>query len=220
MRILLVEDEDRIAAFLEEGLSDHGYEVVRAATGAEAIERALEGVELVVLDLGLPDLDGLDVITTMRESRLQAPIIVLTARGELADRLTGLDRGADDYLVKPFAFDELLARIRAQVRSMERRLPTMLEVGPVSMDLLARQVSVDGRPIELTSREFALLEKFLRAPGAVYTRGQLLSEIWGIDFDPRSNLVDVYVGYLRRKVGPSLIETVRTEGYRLRIDAA
>lgn len=191
MKILLVEDEDRIASFLEEGLSDHGYEVVRAITGAEAVERVRDGIELVVLDLGLPDLDGLDVITTMRASRLQAPIIVLTARGELADRLSGLDRGADDYLVKPFPFDELLARIRAQVRAMERRLPTILEVGAVSMDLLARQVSVDGRPVELTSREFALLEKFLRAPGAVYTRGQLLSEIWGIDFDPRSNLVDV-----------------------------
>jgi two-component system, OmpR family, response regulator len=219
VKILLVEDEERIATFLEEGLADHGYEVVRAATGTQAIVEALDGVELVVLDLGLPDVDGLEVITTLRASKFQAPIIVLTARGELADRLTGLDRGADDYLAKPFAFDELLARIRAQVRAMERRQPTKLEFGPVSMDLLARQVSVDGRPVELTSREFALLEKFLRAPGAVYTRGQLLSDIWGIDFDPRSNLVDVYVGYLRRKVGPSLIETVRAEGYRLRIDA-
>jgi two-component system, OmpR family, response regulator len=216
MKLLLIEDEDRIASFLEHGLVAHGYEVHRVATGAEAIEQGAVGFDLVILDLGLPDMDGLEVIARLRNEGLRAPIIVLTARGDVVDRVEGLDRGADDYLAKPFAFDELLARIRAQVRALERRLPTILEAAGIRMNLISREVAVDGREVELTTREFTLLEKFLRAPGAIYSREQLLEEIWGIDFDPRSNLVDVYVGYLRRKLGRQLIETVRAEGYRLR----
>lgn len=216
MRILLIEDEERIASFLERGLVANGYEVELARSGAEGIELGEAGADLVVIDLGLPDIDGLEVIRTLRHDGLRCPIIVLTARANIEDRVEGLDVGADDYLAKPFAFDELLARIRAQVRALEWRHPIILEAAGIRMNLLEREVTIDDRPVDLTSREFALLEKFLRAPGAVYSREQLLTDIWGIDFDPRSNLVDVYVGYLRRKLGRQLIETVRAEGYRLR----
>jgi DNA-binding response OmpR family regulator len=216
MRILLIEDEERIASFLERGLTANGYEVDLATSGTEGIELGSAGADLVVVDLGLPDIDGLEVIRRLRGTGLRCPIIVLTARSDVADRVQGLDVGADDYLAKPFAFDELLARIRAQVRALEWRHPIILEAAGIRMNLLEREVTIDDKPVDLTSREFALLEKFLRAPGAVYSREQLLTEIWGIDFDPRSNLVDVYVGYLRRKLGRQLIETVRAEGYRLR----
>jgi two-component system, OmpR family, response regulator len=216
MKVLLIEDEERIASFLERGLTANGYEVELATSGAEGIERGSAGADLVVVDLGLPDIDGLEVIRRLRGAGLRCPIIVLTARADVEDRVEGLDIGADDYLAKPFAFDELLARIRAQVRALEWRHPIILQAAGIRMNLLEREVTIDEKPVDLTSREFALLEKFLRAPGAVYSREQLLTEIWGIDFDPRSNLVDVYVGYLRRKLGRQLIETVRTEGYRLR----
>jgi DNA-binding response OmpR family regulator len=216
MKILLIEDEERISSFLERGLVTNGYEVELATSGIEGIELGSAGADLVVVDLGLPDIDGIDVIRRLRAGGLRCPIIVLTARADVADRVEGLDVGADDYLAKPFAFDELLARIRAQVRALEWRHPIILEAAGIRMNLLEREVLIDDRPVDLTSREFALLEMFLRAPGAVYSREQLLTEIWGIDFDPRSNLVDVYVGYLRRKLGRQLIETVRAEGYRLR----
>jgi two-component system, OmpR family, response regulator len=216
MKVLLIEDEERIASFLERGLIANGYQVELATSGTEGIELGTAGADLVVIDLGLPDIDGLEVIRRLRDVGLRCPIIVLTARADVADRVEGLDVGADDYLAKPFAFDELLARIRAQVRALEWRHPIILEAAGIRMNLLEREVTIDDRPVDLTSREFALLEKFLRAPGAVYSREQLLTDIWGIDFDPRSNLVDVYVGYLRRKLGRQLIETVRAEGYRLR----
>jgi DNA-binding response OmpR family regulator len=217
MKVLVVEDEDKIASFIVKGLGGVGYEMEHVATGAEAIQRAPDA-DVIVLDLGLPDLDGIDVIRRIREQDLETQVIVLTARAELADRVQGLEHGADDYLVKPFAFEELLARIRARVRSIEQVERRHLSVDGIRMDLLDRTVSVEGRHVDLSSRQFELLEVFLRSGGAVLTREQLLEQVWGLAFDPGTNVVDVYVGYLRRKIGPDRIETVRNRGYRLRED--
>jgi DNA-binding response OmpR family regulator len=215
MKLLLVEDEDRIASFLEKGLGAHGYAVTRVATGEGALA-ALAGdrPDLVILDLGLPDVDGLEVLRRLRANGRDVPVVVLTARGTVDDRVQGLDVGADDYLSKPFAFEELLARVRARLRP--RNGPaTELRVGDLAVDLLTRDARLGDRSIVLTSREFSLLEEFLRHPRHVLTRQQLLSSVWGLGFDPGSNLVDVYVGYLRRKLGEAAIETVRGVGYRL-----
>jgi DNA-binding response OmpR family regulator len=217
MKVLVVEDEEKIASFIVKGLGGVGYETEHVATGAEAIQRAPDA-DVIVLDLGLPDLDGIDVIRRIREQDLGTQVIVLTARAELADRVHGLEHGADDYLVKPFAFEELLARIRARVRSIEQVERRHLSVDGIRMDLLNRKVSVEGRPVDLSSRQFELLEVFLRSGGAILTREQLLEQVWGLAFDPGTNVVDVYVGYLRRKIGPDRIETVRHRGYRLRED--
>lgn len=217
MKVLVVEDEEKIASFIVKGLGGVGYETEHVATGAEAIRRAPDA-DVIVLDLGLPDLDGIDVIRRIREQDLETQVIVLTARAELADRVHGLEHGADDYLVKPFAFEELLARIRARVWSIEQVERRHLSVDGIRMDLLNRKVSVEGRRVELSSRQFELLEVFLRSGGAVLTREQLLEQVWGLAFDPGTNVVDVYVGYLRRKIGSDRIETVRNRGYRLRED--
>ena len=215
MRLLVVEDEARIAAFLVKGLTAHGYAVDHARTAAEALSLT-EEIEfaLVVLDLRLPDADGLDVLRTLRSRGADLPVVVLTARGDVGDRVEGLELGADDYLTKPFVFDELLARVRARLRG-RRQDQSILAFGRVRLDLRTRRALVDDREIDLTTREFALLETFLRHPGQVLSREQLLSQVWGMDFDPGSNLVDVYVGYLRRKLGESSVETVRGAGYRL-----
>jgi DNA-binding response OmpR family regulator len=215
MKVLVVEDEEKIASFIVKGLSGAGYETERVATGAEAIVRAADA-DVMVLDLGLPDLDGIDVLSRIREQDLETQVIVLTARAELTDRVHGLERGADDYLVKPFAFEELLARIRARVRSLEQVERRHLNADGIRMDLLERKVSVDGRQVDLSARQFDLLEVFLRSGGEVLTRDRLLEQVWGLDFDPGTNIVDVYVGYLRRKIGAQRIETVRNRGYRLR----
>jgi DNA-binding response OmpR family regulator len=217
MKVLVVEDEAKIASFIVKGLVGAGYETEHVATGAEAIQRAPDA-DVIVLDLGLPDLDGIEVIRRIREQDLETQVIVLTARAELADRVQGLEHGADDYLVKPFAFEELLARIRARVRSIEQVERRHLSADGIQMDLLDRKVSVEGRSVDLSSRQFELLEVFLRSGGAVLTREQLLEQVWGLPFDPGTNVVDVYVGYLRRKIGPDRIETVRNRGYRLRED--
>ncbi len=214
MKVLVVEDEAKIASFIVKGLTAAGYEAQHVSTGTEAIAAAPHA-DVVVLDLGLPDVDGVDVLEKMRAGGVEAQVIVLTARGEIADRVDGLERGADDYLTKPFAFEELLARIRARVRTLEQVERRDLAACGIRMDLLERRVSVDGRTVELSARQFGLLEVFLRAPGRVLTREHLLAQVWGIDFDPGTNVVDVYVGYLRRKVGPDRIETVRSQGYRL-----
>jgi DNA-binding response OmpR family regulator len=215
MKVLVVEDEEKIASFIVKGLSGAGYETERVATGAEAIVRAADA-DVMVLDLGLPDLDGIEVLSRIREQDLETQVIVLTARAELTDRVHGLERGADDYLVKPFAFEELLARIRARVRSLEQVERRHLNADGIRMDLLERKVSVDGRQVDLSARQFDLLEVFLRSGGEVLTRDRLLEQVWGLDFDPGTNIVDVYVGYLRRKIGAQRIETVRNRGYRLR----
>lgn len=214
--VLVVEDEERIVSFVRRGLTAAGYVVSSTGSGLEALEMLRGGgVDLVLLDIGLPDLDGLQVVTRMRAAGLDLPVIALTARDSARDLVAGLDGGADDYIPKPFTFDELLARIRARLRDRDRAQPTSLERDGLVLDLLARTVSVDSRVIELPTREFALLEELVRNAGVVLSREQLLSRVWGYDFDPGSNVVDVYVRYLRTKIGAARIETVRGEGYRL-----
>jgi DNA-binding response OmpR family regulator len=215
MKVLVVEDEKKIASFIVKGLAGAGYETEHVATGADAIARAPEA-DVMVLDLGLPDVDGIEVLGRIRERNLETQVIVLTARAELSDRVDGLERGADDYLVKPFAFEELLARIRARVRSLEQVERRHLSADGVRMDLLDRKVSVDGRQVDLSARQFELLEVFIRSQGEVLARDRLLEQVWGLDFDPGTNVVDVYVGYLRKKIGADRIETVRNRGYRLK----
>jgi DNA-binding response OmpR family regulator len=221
VRILLVEDEERIATFLEKGLSAQGYVVERVGTGAEALEVSLgSSIDLVILDLGLPDRDGLEILSYWRRAGASIPIIILTARDRVDDRVEGLNLGADDYLSKPFAFAELLARIRAQIRPRRSLDSSTLRSGEIDMDLLTRKVLIGERVADLSAREFALLEEFLRHPNQVLTREQILSGVWQMQFDVRSNLVDVYVGYLRRKLRTDAIETVRGIGYRLRAEDA
>jgi len=214
--LLIVEDEDRLASFLNKGLRAHGYDVEWVQTGRDALGRLLHpGISLVILDLGLPDLDGLQVLQGLRERGSAVPVLVLSARGRVDDRVTGLNRGADDYLGKPFAFEELLARVRANLRPHPACPPSVLQAGGISIDPLRREVTVDGRAVTLSAREFSLLKAFADHPGQVLSRQELLSMAWDINFDPNTNLVDVYVGYLRRKLGEPTITTVRGAGYRL-----
>jgi DNA-binding response OmpR family regulator len=217
-RILIAEDEDRIASFLEKGLRANGFSTTTVADGRSAASAARDGdFDLVLLDLGLPGQDGLEVLRQVRARGETLPVIVLTARGQVPDRVAGLEGGADDYVTKPFSFEELLARIRVRLRDAGAGAAetTLLRAGGVALDLRTRRASVDGASVELTAREYALLEVFLRHPDQVLSREQLLSHVWGYDFDPGSNVVEVYVRYLRRKLGPDLIETVRGMGYRL-----
>jgi DNA-binding response OmpR family regulator len=222
MRILIVEDEERVASFIAKGLQDAGYQTEVASSGREALERVRGPAEynLVLLDVGLPDVDGFSVLTSIRESDQRIPVMMLTASSDVPSRVKGLDLGADDYLPKPFDFDELLARVRAHLRGRRQETSTLLEAGDLTLDLKTRQAARAGKRVNLTSREFALLEFFLRHPGQVLTRAQLLDGVWGFGFDPGSNVVDVYVGYLRAKLDrpgePSTVETVRGGGYRLR----
>jgi DNA-binding response OmpR family regulator len=217
-RLLIVEDEARIAAFLERGLRAAGYTTTTVASAATAASVARDDAfDLVVLDLGLPDGDGVEVLAALRARGEKLPVLILTARDDVGARVQGLDGGADDYVTKPFHFDELLARIRARLRDAATE-PTSgrLQAGGLELDLHARVV-VDGhRRIELTAREFALAETFFRHPDQVLSREQLLDRVWGYDFDPGSNVVEVYVRYLRRKLGEARIETVRGMGYRFR----
>jgi DNA-binding response OmpR family regulator len=214
--LLVVEDEERLASFLHKGLRAHGYTVEWVQTGQDALGRLLRpGITLVILDLGLPDLDGLDVLEGLRQRGSAVPVLVLSARGRVGDRVTGLNRGADDYLGKPFAFEELLARVRANLRPRPSGSPGTLMAGGICIDPLRREVTVDGRAVSLSAREFALLKAFADHPGQVLSRQELLSMAWDINFDPNTNLVDVYVGYLRRKLGEPTITTIRGAGYRL-----
>jgi DNA-binding response OmpR family regulator len=215
-RVLVVEDEPRIASFLVKGLRAQGHAATVVGTGREALSHArIHVTDLVLLDLGLPDTDGLDVLASLRRFDTRTPVLVLTARDEVADTVAALDAGADDYLSKPFAFEELLARIRVALRGDKADDPTVLWCGDVELDVRSRRVRRDGTSFELTAREYALAEVFFRHPGQVLSRAQLLSHVWGYDYDPESNVVDVYVGYLRRKVGHDRIATVRGMGYRL-----
>lgn len=215
-RVLIVEDEARIAAFVEKGLRANGLTPTVVADGPSGLGHAMSGeFDLVVLDIGLPGMDGFTVLRRLRQAQSQVPVIVLTARDSVTDTVAALEGGADDYMAKPFKFDELLARIRLRLRSDRTPEVTMLTQGPLALDLRTRRASVDNRTIDLSAREFALAEMFLRNPGQVLSREQLLSHVWGYDFDPSSNVVDVYVGYLRRKLGSERIETVRGMGYRL-----
>jgi DNA-binding response OmpR family regulator len=217
-RILIVEDEQRIASFIAKGLRAEGHTTVEVADGAAGLDHALGGdFDLVVLDIGLPSMSGFDVLDQMRAQGSRIPVIVLTARDSVTDTVSALDSGADDYMSKPFRFAELLARVRVRLRQAAESagpLEDVLQVGTVRLDLRTRRASVGGREVELSSREFRLAEIFLRNAGQVLSREQLLDHVWGYDFDPGSNVVDVYVGYLRRKLGASAITTVRGVGYR------
>jgi DNA-binding response OmpR family regulator len=217
VKLLVVEDEERIASFLRKGLTAHGYSVEWASTGAEALRLGTgTDIALVILDLKLPDLDGLEVLAGLRGRGVTIPVLILSARAQVADRIRGLDLGADDYVAKPFAFEELLARIRAQLRSGTAAAVGALRVGGIYLDVLTRAVTIAGRKVTLSEREFSLLRAFVGHPCQVLSRRELLAMAWGMDFDPETNLVDVYVGYLRRKIGQPVIETVRGAGYRLR----
>jgi DNA-binding response OmpR family regulator len=218
MEILVVEDEAGIADFLERGLESEGYGVTVAEDGVTGQRLALDAaVDLVVLDRMLPGRDGLEVLGAIRRAKPSLPVILLTARAEVADRVEGLDLGATDYLTKPFAFEELLARVRALLRRGSERRAPVLRLADLTLDPATRKVERAGRRIELTTREWALLEYFMRNAGRILTRPMLVQHVWGLDFDPESNIVDVYVGYLRRKIdGPQeqkLFHTIRGAGY-------
>jgi len=219
VKLLVVEDEQRVASFLVKGLRANGYGVEWVSTGRDALRRSVDAdVCMVILDLGLPDLDGLEVLESLRKRGATVPVLVLSARGRVNDRVKGLDLGADDYLAKPFAFEELLARIRANLRPRADVPPGLLRAGRISVDQVRHEATVGSRTFSLSAREFALLQAFVGHPSQVLSRQELLSMAWDMDFDPGTNLVDVYVGYLRRKLGEALIETVRGSGYRLRLD--
>lgn len=216
-RILIAEDELRIASFIEKGLTAAGFATVTVGTGADALDYALTGdFDLLVLDIGLPVIDGYEVLQRLRAQESALPVIVLTARDSAEDTLASLQGGANDYMAKPFRFDELLARIRLRMTDAARVVEPVLAVAGLRLDLRTRRAVVDERQVDLSAREFALAEEFLRNPDQVLSREQLLSRVWGYDFDPGSNIVDVYVGYLRAKFGAERIETVRGMGYRLR----
>jgi DNA-binding response OmpR family regulator len=220
VRILVVEDEPAIADFLRRGLQAEGYSVDCALDGIEGERRALSGeVDLVILDVMLPERDGMDVLDKIRSRKPALPVIMLTARGQVEDKVSALDSGANDYVTKPFSFDELAARVRAHLRSPEQGRATELSVAGIRLDFLTRRVERAGMPITLSAREFELLAYFMRHPGQVLSKQQILSAVWGYDFDPGTNVVEVYVGYLRRKLaangGPAPIETLRSVGYRL-----
>ncbi|HEV8473453.1 MAG TPA: response regulator transcription factor [Methylomirabilota bacterium] len=222
MRVLVVEDERKVANFISQGLQEEGHTVEVAKDGEAALDllRDVPPWDLVVLDVMLPRLDGLAVLRAARAAGVTAPVLILTARDTVADKVTGLDLGADDYLTKPFSFDEFLARVRALLRRAEGRREPVLRVSDLVLDPATRDVVRGARRLALTAREYALLEYFMRNAGRVLTRPMLAEHVWGLDFDPESNVVDVYVGYLRRKIdGPGesrLLHTVRGAGYTLR----
>ncbi|MFJ4036769.1 response regulator transcription factor [Microbacterium sp. NPDC090007] len=214
--ILIVDDETRISSFIDKGLRAAGYATRVTGDGRQALELALSGeFDLVVLDVNLPGMSGFEVLEHLRGSGSTVPVIMLTARVELDDTVAGLEGGADDYLGKPFRFDELVARIRLRIRREPAATTAELRHGDIVLDIRARTAAVAGRQIVLSAREFALAEELVRHPGQVLSREQLLSRVWGFDFDPGSNVADVYIGYLRQKLGADRIETIRGAGYRL-----
>jgi DNA-binding response OmpR family regulator len=212
--IAVIEDDRGLAEFLDEGLRSEGWSVVVSGDGTTGLAAAKnEHVSLVILDLGLPRMDGSEVLRRLRALRPNLPVIVLTARDAVSERVRLLDLGADDYLVKPFALSELIARVRARLRQESASART-LTAGSISMDLVARRAMRDGAEVQLTAREFALLETFIRHRGQVLSQSQLMSQVWGLDAPTSSNVVEVYVSYLRRKFGSATISTVRGAGYR------
>jgi DNA-binding response OmpR family regulator len=214
--IAVIEDESAIVRFLERGLVAEGHVVLAAADGVAGLALATRPeVELVILDLGLPRLSGDQVLARLRDRRPDVPVIILTARDGVSDRVAALDAGADDYVVKPFSLSELLARIRARLRPRDQAVAWQLAAGGVVLDVRSREATVDGRTTPLSTREFALLEVLLRHPGQVLSQAQLLDQVWGYDFDGGSNVVETYVRHLRRKLGRDRIETVRGAGYRV-----
>ena len=222
-QVLIAEDESRIAAFIAKGLRANGFTPTVASTADEVLRLAVgKKFDMLILDLGLPGQDGLEVLEEIRGQGEQVPVIILTARDDINDKIAGFEGGADDYMTKPFRFEELLARIRVRLRKNNQgegvvKDENILKVGNVELDLRTRKARVANEIIDLPAREFTLAETFLRHPGQVMSREQLLDRVWGYDYNPGSNIVDVYVGYLRKKLGNDLIETVRGMGYRLRV---
>ncbi len=221
MRILVVEDEEKVASFIRKGLEEERYAVDVALDGEEGLELALiNPYDLVILDLMLPKLDGFRVLEKLREEEVSTPVLVLTAKDNLSDKVRGLDVGADDYLTKPFAFAELLARVRALLRRGKPQRSPVLKVADLALDPAARRVTRAGQTIELTAKEYALLEYFMRHAGQVLTRTMISEHVWDQSFDSYTNVIDVYVNYLRKKVDqgfePKLIHTIRGVGYTLR----
>jgi two-component system, OmpR family, response regulator len=219
MRILVIEDERTLASFIEQSLHAEGHAVTVAHDGNSGEAAALTGdYALVLLDLMLPGKNGLDVLAAIRARLPELPVIVLTARGAVEQKVEGLDRGANDYVTKPFSFEELLARVRAQLRTPGQRESAALEAADIRMDLRTRRVERGGREVPLTAREFEVLAYLMRHPDQVLSREQILNAVWGFDFDPGTKVLEVYIGYLRRKLGgEDPIETVRNVGYRLRV---
>ena len=222
MRILLVEDEKKVASFIERGLKEESYAVDVCYDGQTGWEYAgVNEYDCILIDIMLPKLNGLDLCAKIRKQGIRTPILVLTARDSVEDKIKGLDQGADDYLTKPFAFDELLARIRALLRRpRDFEEKTRLKAGPLEMDLLARSVLIDQKEVVLSQKEFALLEFLMRHKGQVVSRTQIAEHVWDLHFDPMSNTIDVYINFLRKKIDmpgrdESRIETVRGAGYRL-----
>jgi DNA-binding response OmpR family regulator len=216
-RILIAEDDPLIASFLEKGLRAKGWPTVHAEDGEQAEQLGSSGeFDLLILDIGLPRRGGLEVLRNLRAQGHRVPVLVLTGRPQVSDVVACLDGGADDYMTKPFRFEELLARVRARLRDLGTAQPHVLSAGSVELDLLSRRATVNGKQVELTAREFTLLEIMARHPDQVLSREQLLSHAWGYDFDPTSNVINVYVSSLRKKLGQGVIETLRGFGYRIR----
>ena len=222
MRILLVEDDARVSSFIRRGLREEQYTVDVASDGEKALFLAQTGeYDLIILDLLLPKRNGLDVLRTLRGDNVTAPVLVLTAKDELHDKVEGLNAGVDDYLTKPFGFDELLARVRALLRRRGDLVPTVLRAADLELDVLRHRITRGGKELVLTSREFELLEFLLRHPNQIVTRTMLAEHVWEHDFDPLSNVIDVHIARLRRKIdegfSPKLLETVRGRGYILQV---
>lgn len=222
--ILVAEDSSRIASFVVKGLQSHGFDATHVSDGADCLTLLRAGdFDLLILDIGLPTKDGFQVLEELRGQGNNIPVIVLTARDSVDDRVAGLEGGADDYMSKPFSFDELLARVKLRLRQPSNAASgngsapstSILEVAGIQLDLYGRTVTVGSKPIDLTAREFTLLEILMRHPNQVLSREQLLSRVWGYDYDPGSNVVDVYIRYLRNKLGGEMIQTVRGMGYKL-----
>jgi len=220
MRLLVVEDEAKVASFVKKGLEAENYAVDVAGDGEEGLHMAItEDYDVILLDILLPKLNGFEVLRRLRERNVRTPVIMLTARAELDDRVRGLDLGADDYLVKPFAFEELLARVRALLRRRSQAVGPIIRVGPLALDPVARSVAANGHPVELTGKEYALLEYLMRNEGTVCTRAMIAQHVWDINFDTYTNLIDVFINHLRKKLQPHgcdrMIQTVRGVGYVL-----
>lgn len=223
MRLLVVEDEKKVASFIKQGLEEEGYAVDVASDGEEGLTMAMDGVhDLIVLDIQLPRKDGLSVLQCLRKEKVKTPILLLTVRATIEDKVLGLDAGADDYLTKPFAFQEFLARVRALLRRRADAEPVLLQLGDLMLDAARRTVYRGEEKIELTAKEFTLLDYFMRNPGRVLTRTMIAEHVWDYDFDSMTNIIDVYVNYLRKKIDagrePKLIHTVRGVGYVMKVE--
>jgi heavy metal response regulator len=221
MRLLVVEDEKKVSSFIKKGLEEEGYAVDAAHDGEEGLYMALDNVhDLIILDIQLPKMDGLQVLQEIRKQKVKTPVLLLTVRATIEDKVLGLDSGADDYLTKPFAFQELVARLRALLRRRTEAEPTVLKVSDLVLDPARRTVLRGEEKIDLSPREFSLLDYFMRNPGRVLTRTMITEHVWDYDFDTDTNVIDVYVNYLRKKIDsnrdPGLIQTVRGVGYVLR----